>query len=177
MGRWAWTVGWNGRWYKGLPHECDEGIPATLTSIAHSSPRLQEKKMYPSAFAIVLVALFSLSHARPQENAPVPRALLELRKPLTHLDMETLRANMNTRSKVEFYVKCVTVGEPCDRVGFALRNLFAAESTATSCRGCTESELERVRFVMNALERDHKDLACVLQKSRKIPLFAQNPCL
>ncbi|XP_047486777.1 uncharacterized protein LOC125037617 [Penaeus chinensis] len=134
--------------------------------------------MHPSAFAFVLVTLLSVSLGLPQEAAPVPRALIELRKPLTQLDMETLRANMNSRPKVEFYVKCVTVGEPCDRVGHALKNLLAAEASGpTNCRGCTESELERVRFVMDSLERDHKDLACELHKSRDIPIFPKNPCV
>ncbi|XP_037799442.1 uncharacterized protein LOC119594478 [Penaeus monodon] len=134
--------------------------------------------MHPSALAFVLVTLLSVSLGFPRGNAPVPRALLELRKPLTHLDMETLKANMNSRPKVEFYVKCVTVGEPCDRVGHALKNLLAAEASGpTNCRGCTESELERVRYVMTSLERDYKDLACELQRSRNIPIFPRDPCV
>ncbi|XP_042888459.1 uncharacterized protein LOC122263882 [Penaeus japonicus] len=134
--------------------------------------------MQPS-LALVFVALLSGSLALPNGRARLPQALLELRKPLTNIDFNTLKSNMSNRSTVEFYVQCVINGESCDRVGNALRNLLVSEFQGRDmCYDCTDSERQRVQYVIDVLHSDHKDLACDVHKFSKFPLFGgKNPCV
>ncbi|XP_063599812.1 uncharacterized protein LOC134776090 [Penaeus indicus] len=146
-----------------------------IPALAHFSC-LQEKKMHPSAFAFVLVTLLSVSLGSAQESEHTKK-LLEARKTLEEFTVPALKENLQSRSNVEFYVKCVVGTGPCNKVGIALSNLLApGPQGATFCGGCTDTEKVRVKVVLDALEADYKDLACELHNFSKIPLFSKNPC-
>ncbi|XP_042232174.1 uncharacterized protein LOC121873006 [Homarus americanus] len=115
------------------------------------------------AVALVLVSV----GAKPQEssaNLQKPSLHQQLRAPLTELPLLTLVTNMQKQSDVIFYTDCITGKTPCTAIGKALQTLVLDQrNSGRLCGGCTQCEIDRVKYVMDVLKRDYKPQACQIQ--------------
>ncbi|XP_064113612.1 uncharacterized protein LOC135220287 [Macrobrachium nipponense] len=93
--------------------------------------------------------------------------------------MADLTENMKTPATVDFYTKCVIGEGPCNAVGTALRSLLWDPVPGQPiCYGCNESQMQRVRYVIDTMKAQYPLQACKIRaKLGEIrPIFSDVKC-
>ncbi|XP_053650129.1 uncharacterized protein [Cherax quadricarinatus] len=128
---------------------------------------------------VVCVAGQEQEPTQAQQEVAVPDAIRKLRQPFTELPLTELVSNLKNPATVKFYVECVIEAGTCDNIGKALQNLMRDQQRVSQlCYGCSQCEMEKLRYALDVLKNDYKELACQVQNFVQINgLFGStNPC-